>query len=216
MDSFRMCVAFGPLAMYLLLLGLINLARRPFLVSGARDLAALGIGASGLMIVGPIELLMPQQAMRGLTPYVWLVLLSMYGLSLTLVILLSRPRLTIYNISPTAFRPVLAQAIDSLDPDGRWAGSSLVLPRLEIELHVESSSTMRNVSLVANGDDENLAGWRRLEAVLAAHLKPQEVRPNPWGVGLVMASLAMVGKMTWEITQYPDAVTQGFLEMLRL
>src|SRR5271154_6924937 len=188
MDSFRMCVAFGPLAMYLLLLGLINLARRPFLVSGARDLAALGIGVSGLMIVGPIELLIPQQAMRGLTPYIWLVLLSMYGLSLTLLILLSRPRLTIYNISPTAFRPVLARAIDSLDPDARWAGSSLVLPRLEIELHVESSATMRNVSLVANGDEENLAGWRRLEAVLAAHLKPQEVRPNPWGVGLVMAA----------------------------
>ncbi len=216
MDSFRLCVAFGPLAMYLLLLGLINLSRRPFIVTGARDLAALGVGVSGLMIVGPIELLMPQQTMRGLTPYVWLVLVSMYGLSVTLAILLSRPRLTIYNISPTAFRPVLAQAIETLDPEGRWAGSSLVLPRLEIELHVESSSAMRNVSLVANGDNENLAGWRRLEGVLAAYLKPQEVRPNPWGIGLVMASLAMLGKMTWELTQHPNAVTQGFLEMLRL
>jgi hypothetical protein len=91
-----------------------------------------------------------------------------------------------------------------------------VLPRLEIELHVESNSAMHNVSLVANGDDGNLAGWRRLEGVLAAHLKPQEVRPNPWGVGLIMVALAMLGKMTWELTQHPDAVTQGFLDMLRL
>ena len=33
MDTFSACVAFGPLAIYLLLLALINLSRRPLVVS---------------------------------------------------------------------------------------------------------------------------------------------------------------------------------------
>ena len=35
MDPFRVCLALGPVAIYLLLLGAINLSRRPLLVSGA-------------------------------------------------------------------------------------------------------------------------------------------------------------------------------------
>ena len=62
MDSFRLCLALGPLAIYLLLLGAINLSRRPFLVTGARDLAALGVAVAGLVVVGPIELLLPEDA----------------------------------------------------------------------------------------------------------------------------------------------------------
>ena len=39
MDPFRLCVALGPVAIYLLLVGTLNLFRRPFLVSGTRDAA---------------------------------------------------------------------------------------------------------------------------------------------------------------------------------
>ncbi|MEI7903478.1 MAG: hypothetical protein WCK89_24835, partial [bacterium] len=59
MDPFRLCLAFGPVAIYAVLLGAINLLRRPFAVSGTRDAAALGLAVSGLVIVGPIELFLP-------------------------------------------------------------------------------------------------------------------------------------------------------------
>ena len=39
MDPFRLCLALGPVAIYLLLLGAVNLSRRPLLVSGVRDAA---------------------------------------------------------------------------------------------------------------------------------------------------------------------------------
>ena len=46
-EAFQLCVALGPVAVYLLLLGAVNLSRRPLLVSGVRDAAALGAGHLG-------------------------------------------------------------------------------------------------------------------------------------------------------------------------
>ena len=52
MDPVPLAIAFGPLALYLLLMGAINLGRRPRVISGARDAAMLAIALSGLLIVG--------------------------------------------------------------------------------------------------------------------------------------------------------------------
>ncbi|HVX62692.1 MAG TPA: hypothetical protein VHC19_18880 [Pirellulales bacterium] len=216
MDSFRLCVALGPLAVYLLLLGMINLSRRPLLVAGGRDLAALGIGVSGLILVGPVELLLPEDAINAYQKYVWLLLLVMYALCVSLTALLSRPRLTIYNISIEQLRPVLAETIHQLDPDARWAGSSLALPRLHVELHLEPNPVMRNVSLAAAGDEQSYAGWRQLDMALSDKLKPAESPSNPWGLALAAASLLMIGVMGWQMVQHPQAITQGFRDMMRL
>ena len=43
MDTFSACLAFGPLAIYLLLLGMINLQRRPLVISGTRETLSLGL-----------------------------------------------------------------------------------------------------------------------------------------------------------------------------
>ena len=62
MDPFRVCLAMGPLGVYLLAIGLMNLSRRPWVTTGFRDGLALTIGMMGLVIVGPLELLMPGRA----------------------------------------------------------------------------------------------------------------------------------------------------------
>lgn len=216
MDSFRLCLALGPLAVYLLLLGVINLSRRPLLVTGGRDLAALGVGVSGLILIGPVELLLPEDAINAYQKYVWLLLIAMYALCVSLAALLARPRLTIYNFSAEQLRPVLAAAIGSLDPDARWAGSSLVLPSLHVELHLEPNPVLRNVSLVASGDEQSYAGWRKLDLALAARLKPAESPSNPWGLVLAGAALAMFAVMGWQMVEHPQAIAQGFRDMLRL
>ena len=56
MDSLHFCIAVIPLAVYLLMMGLLNLRRRPFVTTGARDAATLGIGVVGFVIAGPMEL----------------------------------------------------------------------------------------------------------------------------------------------------------------
>jgi hypothetical protein len=216
MDGFRMCVALGPLAMYLLVLAAINLCRRPFLISGGRDRAALGVGVSGLVLIGPVELLLPDDAARVYQANVWLLLLTMYALCVALVALMARPRLTIYNFTLDQFRPMLAEAIDALDPDARWAGGSLALPKLRVELHLETDAALRNLSLVASGGEQSYAGWRSLERELAARLKAAETSSNPWGVLLAIVSLVMVSAVGWQLVVNPRAVTASLRAMLRL
>ena len=46
-DPFRLAIALVPLAAYLLLVGLVNLRRRPLLTSGGSDLAVLGLALHG-------------------------------------------------------------------------------------------------------------------------------------------------------------------------
>ncbi len=97
MDPFRLCLALGPVAMYLLLLGAVNLSRRSLLVSGVRDAAALALAVSGLVVIGPMELFFPFESAIKLGAYVvgCLLALALYVMCVVLWLLLLRPRLVI-------------------------------------------------------------------------------------------------------------------------
>jgi hypothetical protein len=190
-DPFRLAIAIVPVAAYVLLLGILNLRRRPFLTSGGCDVAALGVALSGLMFVGPLELFRPEAATRSFGNYIWLFLVLFYWLWLVLAVLLARPRLVIYNISAEELHPVLAEVANRLDPTGRWAGSNVSMPGLGVQFHLDSLDVMRNVSLVASGGRQNLDGWRRLARELGRSLSSMRVKANPRAVGLLIASLAL-------------------------
>ena len=108
-----------------------------------RDAAALGLAVSGLLLVGPLELFFPDVAMARLGPTGGMMLLvfyvSFYGLLLVLVLLMLRPRLIVYNISADQLRSILAETVARLDTAARWAGDSLALPTLGVQLHLDSS-----------------------------------------------------------------------------
>src|SRR3977135_4015231 len=72
MDGSYLCLALCPLAVYLVALGLVNLSRRPTLVTGSRDITALGLALSGMVIGGPMQLFFPEYAAAQLGPLVWL------------------------------------------------------------------------------------------------------------------------------------------------
>ncbi|HUT09519.1 MAG TPA: hypothetical protein VMY42_03410 [Thermoguttaceae bacterium] len=213
MDTFHACLALGPVAVYLLLLGAINLSRRPFLVSGTRDATALGLAVSGFMIVGPMKLFFPDAAAAHFGPFVWLLLLAFYGLCLVLVLLLLRPRLVIYNISADQLRPILAELVDQLDPNARWAGDMLLLPGLGVQLHVNELAWMRNVSLSSVGGDQNYLGWRRLELALGAALRRVEFGRNPRGISLVAAGTLIAAALVWAVARDPQAVADALFDI---
>lgn len=219
MDPFRLCLALGPLAIYLMVIGAINMFRRPFLVSGARDTAALGLAVSGLVIVGPVELFFPVNASLRFQPFPWLVwvlLVALYGFCVVLAVLLSRPRLVIYNISRDELRPILADLVAELDPEARWAGDSLALPNVGIQLYVAGLAAMRNVSLAAIGLNQNSQGWRQLELALGAALSQLEVARNRHALGLLSAGALLALTALLAIAYDPLAVAQSLFDMLRL
>ncbi|MFV2066072.1 MAG: hypothetical protein ACC645_03765 [Pirellulales bacterium] len=213
-DPFRLNVAFVPLAAYCLLLGLINLRRRPLLTTGARDLASLSLAVAGLVAVGPLDLFMPATAANRFGPYVWLLLLAVYALIVTFLILSARPRLVLYNISTDTLRPILAEVAVGLDRGARWAGDSLFLPALGIQLHLEGFTAMRNVSVIASEPRQDPGKWRRLEIALASAIRPICVAPNPRGAALVALGLGVMAICLVLIVADPQGVIDGWQAMM--
>jgi len=213
MDPLCLCLALGPVAMYLLLLGAVNLSRRPVVVSGVRDTATLALALSGLFVVGPMALFLPYAAAAHFGGFVWLLLLFLYVMCVILALLLMRPRLVIYNISVDRIRSFLADAVDRLDPDARWAGDSLILPQLKVQLYVDYYSALRNVSLVSIGGKQSHAGWRRLELVLMAALARAEVPRNPRGLSLLFCSMLILAGLATAIAYHPQPAWQLLLDI---
>jgi hypothetical protein len=213
-DPFRLAIALVPLAAYLLLLALVNLRRRPFLTSGGSDLGALGVAMSGLAFVGPLELFRPEAATSEFGNYIWPIMLVFYWLWVLLAVLLARPRLVIYNASVEELHPLLAEAAARIDAQSRWAGNSLSLPTLGVQLHLESFDLMRNVSLSASGSRQNLDGWRQLARELSTALRPVRVKPNPRGVGFLLVAALLMGGSLFGLVNHPKelayAVEQVF------
>src|SRR5690606_33964116 len=86
MDSLHFFVAIGPLAAYAALLGVVHVSRRPFVTSGAREAATLGIALTGVAVAGPLELFLPDSANRWFPGGIWIVLLLLYSLCLRLAV----------------------------------------------------------------------------------------------------------------------------------
>lgn len=215
MDPLHLCIALGPLAIYFLLLGSLNLSRKPFVTSGARDAAALGIAIGGFVIAGPMELFLPEAAAVRMGIWVWPTCIAFYVLCLALAVLLMRPRIVVYNITVEQLRPSLADVVQQLDSEARWAGESLVMPNLGLQLTVEAQGMMKNVQLISAGSQQSFHGWRLLEAELAAVLRTVKGTRNPYGMSLVMFGLLMAGSVVFWLSRDPQGVAQSLGEMLR-
>jgi hypothetical protein len=212
-DPLRLAIAVVPLAAYVLLVGFINGRRRPFITSGGSDLFALGLALSGLVFVGPLELFRPEAATRELGNYIWPVLVLLYWLGCLLIVLLSRPRLVVYNISMEQLHPALAAAASRLDPEARWAGNHLMMPTLGVQLHLDRFDLMRNVSLKSSGSQQNIDGWRALAHELRVSLAPLRVPRNPRAIGLLAVSLALLVFSIVHMMAKPEQVMQAMRQV---
>lgn len=215
MDSLHFCIAVAPLAVYFLMLGLLNLRRRPFLTTGARDAATLGIGIVGFVVAGPMELFFPEGAASRFGPWVWLLLIVFYGLCVALVVLLMKPRLVIYNISMEELRPILTKIAMDLDPKSRWLDSALIVPRLRIHMHVEAVEWLRNVQMMAGGNQQSVEGWQRFETELRKAIDKLKVGPNVIGVPFLIASAMLAIAAAFYMLQDPMSVVATLQDMLR-
>jgi hypothetical protein len=214
-DPLHACIAFGPLAMYLLVLGVINLSARPLVTTGARDLMAVGLAIAGFAVAGPMELFLPEATAAALGVFVWVLMLVFYGLVVLCVALMLRPRLVIYNVTSEQLLPVLEEVLGKLDPKFRWVGNSIVSQELGIQLSIELSPVMKNVQLVSAGPHQSHTGWSRLHRGLAAALRPVRGIPNPFGATLLTVGLLLAGIITWLLARDPSAVQQALADMLR-
>ncbi len=191
MDPVHQAIAFVPLGLYLLGLGTIHLRARVVVWSGTMDNCALAMAVVGLAIVGPMEMLLPQTSpLPG--AYLWLLILALYGLSVTLLNLLARPRLVVFHLSAEQLRQRLAELLPRIDIQASGAGDSFVLPQAGVQFHLESYPPMQTVSLVAIGDRQSVSGWRRLQRELTGALKQTGAASRGPGFSIAIAGAAIL------------------------
>ncbi len=214
MQVFASCLAWGPPAIYLLVLGWINCQRRPLVVSGTRETSALALALAGCVLVGPGQLLLPSDAAARFAAGVWVLLSLLYVLGVTLVVLVSRPRLVIYNTTANDVRAALDKVAVQLDAPSRWAGATLALDPLGLDLRVEEFAPLGNVSLIANSDHQSTQNWCRLEQMLRSKLAVVPSRPCLRG-GLLIATGALVLLvLVYRVVENSAAMVHGLLEFL--
>ncbi len=165
------------------------------------------------MVIGPLELMMPGGAS---SPLAWLLLLALYSMCLTLLILVVPPRLVIYNITAAQLRQALAAVITRLNLEHRWAGDSLALPGLGVQLNVARFPAMRNVALVATAAAQSHRGWMKLERALATELRSLTVAPQPLAYALIGLSLLILSSSLGWMLLNPAQVAEQFWELLRI
>jgi hypothetical protein len=216
MEPFALYLSFAPLAVYLLRLALIHSLRRPVVLSGTRERTSLGLALAGFVAVGPMQLFMPDDAATYFGPYVWLLLATFYGLCLSLANLLARPRLGVYNLSADELQPLVAEVAAGLDPQATWLAERLSLPQLGVHLTLEEFRPLRHVSLVATGQLQTYANWRRLEQALRDRLAAVEVRPGMRGFVLLAVGLLLVAAALQSALGDPQAIVDGLRDLLQL
>ena len=219
-DLFRLCVALGPVAIYLVLVGSLSLSRRSLLVTGTRDAAALGLAVSGLCIVGPLELFFPDVTMGRFGPMAAVALLgiyvSLYVLLLVLALLMLRPRLIVYNISAEQLRSILAETVARLDTAARWAGDSLSIPNLGVQLHLDAQAASATWPWFPADAQQD---YRRLAAAGAGTvcgLGPGAGEAELLGLPLLLGGAAMLAALAAVIALNPQAIARSLFEMLQM
>lgn len=215
MDALHISIALGPLAIYFLVLGLLNLTPRPFLTTGARDWAALGLAVSGFVVAGPMELFFPEAAAGRFGVFVWALMLGLYGLLVLLACLLARPRLVIYNITAEELRATLDKSLPKFDFDATWSGDNLLLPNIGVQAHLEPFAALKNVQLIATGPRQNYTGWKEFELHLASALRQIRVAPNPYGITQLIFSAIMFLAAAIYLASDQQSVAQALHEMMR-
>jgi hypothetical protein len=213
---FAFVVALGPVAIYLLLLGVINLSRRPHVLTGGREIASLALALVGFAIVGPMQLFFPFSASSTFGSLTWALLLTLYSLFTTLWVLLARPRLVIYNLSADQLRAVLAKIAERRQTEAHWAGDCLSLEKPELALRIEEFRPLRNISLLAIGPRPAEDAWETFTAELRESLAGLTSARNAPGLIMVVPAAAILVAVVQLTIVHPQAIAQGFLDLLRL
>ncbi len=176
---------------------------------------ALAIGTLGFAIAGPLDLFLPDSAVRLLGGWAWLPMIGLYLLAAMLGSLLIRPRLTCWNVAPDAVRPIVEQELAKLDPQRRWAGSCVWLPERHVQLSVESAAGSRTVQLVSVGPEQDLASWHHLESELRRQLGLLPVRPSVRGYLLIAVALLLLAVALAWLAADPHEVQVALDRLLR-
>lgn len=198
-----------PLAMYVLWIGCLQFRSRPTVLSGFVDTIWLGMGISGLMLVGPCELFLPEVARNRFGWMAHLLVLALSALLLILAAVTRNPRIVIYNISKRQLEPTLRQVLKLADAQAVFTGRGATLPTLGLDLFIDLQEDRRTAELRSMSREIDLRYWRQLRLALRDSLRTVQGSSNPRAAVLIGAGLAALALVVYlGITDWP-ALARG-------
>jgi len=215
-DPFAILLALLPLIGYLIVFSLIRLSGSVLATTGGRDIAALSFAISGLIFVGPIELVFSRPAVTVFGEKVWIALLIFYGLCVALIALTSRPKLVVYGRTPSeTFGPLLAAA-RSIDPEASGDAEFLqvVLPSIGVRLRADGQRMADCAEILAFEPNVPPAFWDKLLGDLRRELSGTTVTRPRQGFAMLIAAGILSGFLCWGSFGDQELVVQGFKEWL--
>ena len=191
--------ALGPLSIYLIFLGLVNLSSKTRLLTGRQDFTALSLGVSGLIVVGPIQVFLPQGAMIRFGSNAWYPMILLYLFCTTWLLLLNRPQLILYNLKKKEFFCFVKNIVRR----GKWTvhahGNVMQIDELGIQFEIISFAAMKNITLRATRSEQSMAGWGVLRKALLTEFQTHHAGFNGVGVCFVACGL-IVAAVGWAYT----------------
>ncbi|MFA6134658.1 MAG: hypothetical protein WC869_11650 [Phycisphaerae bacterium] len=180
--SMRIVTVMVPVAVYFLILGLLNSRRRPQILSARRDFAIL------LTALSPLVFL-PAWALLGVS---WPVMLAVPLVLVAAIAMLAPPARSwvVYMLSAREAREVVSCVLRRLNQDFSPQGDGFVIPSLGARVELSGFSLLRNVTIRLHGGDQALA--RSFRQALGTHLRTVETEPSAMAISLLLVSTAML------------------------
>jgi hypothetical protein len=193
LDLLRFAFALLPLAAYTNVLGLLRLRSCPTVVGGAMDFVLLGLAASGLMAIGPIELFFPRAAYALLGGWVWVILLALYFFVILLIALNTSPKLVVYGLDAAELKFAIRELLSEHQLSSEWLGDVVQIPELGVRAYIERAGRASISQIHSNGRDQNLTGWLSLERLLVQKLSKQRIDQRKQATALLLTSFLLFG-----------------------
>ncbi len=180
--SMRVVTIIGPVAMYFLLLGLLNTRHTPQLLTGRQDFAMLTVAMS------PLALQPMSQYFGGGVAVLSVCAILLFGLGWLLA-----PKgrtLVIYNMSIKQARLAVLDILDAMGQSPQGSANELELPNGQGVVKISSFPLLRNVSLRMTGQNNEI--WQEFEINLADNLGKIEAQVSPMAVSLLLIATGML------------------------
>ncbi len=187
----------APIALYFLILGLINSHSRPWIVTSRSDFLAL---TSVLM---PVLLWPVPDFIRAQLNFP--LFAGLLAAVVAFVYMLPKPNtgFVVYNVAESRCLKLLAQTLRELDLSGRWEGREWHSDSTALSIEVRKFSLLRNVTL--HFDVQNESDRDRVPQIghaLNVRLQTVAQLPSPMGAGLVLLGVGLMILPMWMVGRH--------------
>ncbi len=179
--SFRLATVVVPVAMYFLVLGLLNTRSSPQLLTARVDTAML------MVVLSPLVLL-PVVNIVGLTMLAAVICAGMVGVGA--LVMPPAGAWVIYNISQDDARAIIADVLHAVGIPHQVTDDGFISESGEVRLKIGGFALLRNVAVRLQGGDRDLE--RRFHHELQVRLDTVQAANNPMAQGMLVVSVAML------------------------